>query len=166
MKWFDGKQINIKEYTGEELAGKIAEDMYQMDKEQVLEYPQFIQTAYFIIDFDTELVMEGIYGVLENSIGAYLPNIIQAFQAIGDKKDADILSEIISLVSPEQLREEITKSDFMEYQITSFNECHDIDEETGEQIESLSNELYLHTDFDMWGMLFEYLTRSINKEKE
>lgn len=140
MKWFDDTEIDIKQYNGESLAEKIVEDMFELNREQLLEYPQFIQTAYFIIDFDTELAMEGIYGILENSIRNFLPNIIKAFRSIGDEIDAELLSEILSLGAEEQL------------------------EEAGQrQISRLSNNLYLYTDRDVWKKLFAYLDTEIQR---
>ena len=53
----------------------------------------------FLIAFDTELTMEGIFTFIENSIGHYAPNIIQAFRAIGDNADADTLEEICRLAA-------------------------------------------------------------------
>ena len=162
IKWFDGTYINFKDYNGESLAERIASDMYPMAREEIFQYPEFIQNAYFIIDFDVELTMEGIYGVLENSIVTYIPNIINAFQKIGDDKDADILKQIVELVSVESMREE-KNQDLEEYQITSFTECHELDDAVYEQIEELESEFYLKTDFDMWSLLFQYLDEEIKK---
>ena len=59
MIWVDGSDINIKQFSGEELYEKIATDMYGTDNEQWLKCSDFIQNALFIIDFDTVLNMEG-----------------------------------------------------------------------------------------------------------
>ena len=93
MRWIDGKEINIRQFTGETLCEKLATDLWSNDYDQWLKCADFIQTASFLIAFDTELTMEGIFAFLENSIGHYAPNIIQAFRIIGDKNDADILNE-------------------------------------------------------------------------
>lgn len=167
MKLFDEILNNIRNYdTGEELAEKIAETMYKEEfvKEEILKYPMFIQTLVFIVDFDTELNMEGIYGVLENSIGLFLPNIIEAFRLIGDQNDADILTEIWTLACPLKAKEEQQTEDFEEFQITSFVQSYDLDEETEERIEALADQLYLETGFDMWSLLFSYLEEEIKKE--
>lgn len=166
MRLFDEILNNIRNYTGEELAEKIAENMYKEKfvREEILKYPMFIQTLVFIIDFDTELNMEGIYGVLENSIGLFLPHIIGAFRLIGDQSDADILTEIWNLAGPLKPKEGQRTEDFEEYQITSFVQNYDLDEETEERIEALANQLYLETGFDMWSLLFSYLDEEIKKE--
>lgn len=161
IKWFDGSYINLKDYNGESLAEKIALEMYPMPREEIFQYPKFIQNAYFIIDFDTELTMEGILGVLDNSIGAYIPNIIEAFNTIGDNKDADILAQIGALVSVERLQAENNQQELEEFQITSFAECHELADEVYEQIEELESGFYLRSGFDMWSLLFGYLDEAI-----
>ena len=78
MRWIDGKEINIRQFTGETLCEKLATDLWGNDYDQWLKCADFIQTASFLIEFDTELTMGGIFAFLENSIGHYAPNIIQA----------------------------------------------------------------------------------------
>lgn len=134
-----------------------------MAREEIFQYPVFVQNAYFIIDFDIELTMDGIFLVLDNGIGAYIPNIIKAFKAIGDEKDADILTQITELISVESLHAETMQQELKEFQITSFAECHELDDEVYEQIEELESGLYLRTHFDMWSLLFAYLDDEITK---
>lgn len=93
-------------------------------------YPQFIQDIILIIDLDTELSMEGICGVLENSIANLLPQIIKALHNIGAKGEANTLSNIYAV-----------------YQ-TSPN---------SENIDSLARKRYLYTDFDIWTLLETYI---------
>ena len=163
MKWFGGNEIELKSYSGEQLAEKIAEDMYFIDREEIFDYPEFIQNAFFLIDFDAELTIEGIFTVLENSIGQFMSEIIKAFRAIGDETDAEVLDKISKIVSVQELREELSDMDLEEYQITSFDECHDLDEESIEKIEALSKQLYLHSNLDIWELLFAYLDREIHE---
>ena len=68
----------------------------------------------------------------------------------------------MELVSVESMREE-KNQDLEEYQITSFTECHELDDAVYEQIEELESEFYLKTDFDMWSLLFQYLDEEIKK---
>ena len=44
--------------------------------------------------------------ILENSIGHYSSNIIQAFRVIGDNNDADILEKICNYAPPDIIRGE------------------------------------------------------------
>ena len=77
MRWIDGNEINIKQFTGETLCEKLVDELWSNAYDQWLECADFIQAASFLIAFDTELTMEGIFTFLENSIGHYAPNIIQ-----------------------------------------------------------------------------------------
>lgn len=162
MKWIDGSSINIKEYTGETLTEKIATEMYDHGGiEACLDLPEFVRTACLIIDLDTELNMEGIFTLLENTTGQYLPEIIEALRNIGDDNDAVILSEICRLAHPEQMRAEFLEKGHEEYDIASFDDDHEMDDETAEKIEELESRLYLNSDFDMWELLYSYLDNEI-----
>ena len=57
MRWIDGKEINIRQFTGETLCEKLATDLWGNDYDQWLKCADFIQTASFLIEFDTELTM-------------------------------------------------------------------------------------------------------------
>lgn len=163
MRWIDGKEINIKQFTGEEICEKLAVELWGNDYEQWLECADFIQVASFLIAFDTELVMQGIFTFLENSIGHYAPNIIQAFRAIGDNHDADILEEICRLAPPDVMRGEFLSSSHQEYEITIFDEDHEMKEEVEERIEELDRQLYLTSGFDIWKLLYKYVDEQIAK---
>lgn len=163
MRWIDGNEINIKQFTGETLCEKLATELWRNDYSQWLECADFIQTASFLIAFDTELTMEGIFTFLENSIGHYTPNIIKAFRAIGDNGDADTLEEICRLASPDVMRGEFLSGEYKEYDMTTFNNNHELTEEAEARITELDKQLYLHSGFDIWSLLFSYLDRHISK---
>jgi hypothetical protein len=114
MRWIDGDKINIKQFTGETLCEKLSTELWSVDYEQWLKCTDFIQVASFLIAFDTELTMEGIFTFLENSIGHYAPNIIQAFRTIGDNTDADTLEEICCLAPPDIMRGKFLNGKFKE----------------------------------------------------
>ena len=161
MQWIDGGEIDIKQYTGESLCEKLAAEMWNYGTDQWLKLPDFIQAAYFLIAFDTELTMEGIFTFLENDIGHYAPEIIRAFRAIGDNSDADILEKICQYAPPDIMRGEFLEGEHQEYEITSFDSSHELKEEVVERIVELDRKLYLHTDFDIWELLFQYMDRQI-----
>lgn len=127
--------------------------------EQWSSWADFIQVAYFIIAFDTELNMEGIFTFLENSIGHYAPQIIQAFRAISDDNDADILEEICALCPPDIMRGEFLENGHQEYEINCFDDDHELKEEIIERIEELERSLYLNTNFDIWKLLFGFVDK-------
>lgn len=47
MRWIDGKEINIRQFTGETLCEKLATDLWSNDYDQWLKCADFIQTASF-----------------------------------------------------------------------------------------------------------------------
>ena len=51
MRWIDGKEINIRQFTGETLCEKLATDLWSNDYDQWLKCADFIQTASFLIAF-------------------------------------------------------------------------------------------------------------------
>ena len=161
MRWIDGKEINIRQFTGETLCEKLETDLWSNYYDQWLKCADFIQTASFLIAFDTELTMEGIFAFLENSIGHYAPNIIQAFRIIGDKNDADILEKICQIAPPDIMRGEFLSETQQEYDITTFNDDHELNEEAEARIEELNKQLYLHSGIDIWSLLFTYLDEQI-----
>lgn len=161
MKWIDGNEINMKQFTREALSEKLVAELHDYDYIQYLAWADFFQVAAFLIEFDTELSINGIFGFLENSIGHYSPNIIQAFRAIGDDNDADTLEEICHLAPPNSIRAEFISNISQEYEITSFHDNHEMAEKVEEQISRLSEQLYLYGDFDIWPLLFKYLDEHI-----
>lgn len=161
MRWINGSDIDIKNMTAETVCEKLTQELWNYERSQWLKLDDFIQDAAFLIDFDSELQMEGIFTFLENSIGHYAPNIIKAFRAIGDNNDADILSEICSLAPPDIMRGEFLEKDYQEYDISSFNDDHELCEEIADKIEQLESKLYLNTGFDIWQLLFHYLDSHI-----
>lgn len=163
MRWIDGNEINIKQFTGEELCEKLATELWGNTYDQWLKCADFIQNASFLIAFDTELTLEGIFTFLENSIGYYAPNIIQAFRAIGDNTDADVLEEICRLAPPDVMRGEFLSGDYQEYDITTFDDNHELNEEVETKITELNKQLYLYNGIDIWSLLYTYLDEQIKK---
>lgn len=92
-RWINGNEINIKQFTGETLCEKLAIDLWGNDYVQWLKCADFLQTASFLIAFDTEMTM-----------------------------DADILEEICRLAPPEIMRGEFLSDTQQEYDIITFND--------------------------------------------
>lgn len=141
----DSKNINFIEEILTNInslrAEKIIENMAEIynipiDKEDLVKYPQFIQDIIFIIDYDTELSMNGILGFLKNSTNKYLPQTITALKNIGAYTDVEVLKKI-----------------------SSFDTYKNIND-----IESLSEKIYLYNDFDIWKLLEEYVEREIKNK--
>ncbi len=149
MKWLDGSEMDTKGLSGEALCEKLALEMYSYDEEQRLECDDFLQNAMHIIDFDSECVMGGFFTPYTGNIPTErYQRIIDAFRAIGDEADADILSEALRLdmhYSP--LLEGRGNED-------GYDELYD---EFSGRLGELEESLYMNTDRDMWAMLYAYL---------
>ncbi|WP_338631889.1 hypothetical protein [Clostridium baratii] len=87
----DSKNINFIEEVLTNINYLRAEDVIEsmaeiynipIDREDLVKYPQFIQDIIFIIDYDTELSMNGILGFLKNSTNKYLPQTITALKIL------------------------------------------------------------------------------------
>ena len=89
--------------------------------------------------------------------------IVQAFRAIGDSNDADVLEEICRIAPPDVMRGEFLSGNYQEYDITSFNDDHELTEEAEARIIELKERLYLYSGFDIWPLLFKYLDEQIEK---
>lgn len=112
--------------------------------------PSALRVPMLVIDFDTELCMQGILGFLENSTGLYLAETIEALKAIGAHETADTMRSISSImtehgVTAEQLRANVNRGQLWE--VTTFSKTH------GEGLDSMADritkkaeELYLYTD--------------------
>lgn len=80
---------------------------------------------------------------------------------IGDKNDANILEEICGLAPPDIMRGEFLSETQQEYNITTFNDNHELSEEAEARITELSKQLYLYSGVDIWSLLFTYLDEQI-----
>ena len=65
MNWIEESKVDIRQYNGESLCEMLADKIWDYHREEWLKCPEFIQNACFLIDFDTELNMEGILTILK-----------------------------------------------------------------------------------------------------
>jgi hypothetical protein len=96
-------------------------------RDQMRSLPPALRIPMLILDFDTELSMQGILGFLENSTGLYLAETIDALDAIGAHGDATTLGRISAImvehgVTVEQLRANVGRGEL--YEITTFRKTH------------------------------------------
>ncbi len=89
--------------------------------------PETLRTVALVIDYDTEVAINGLTGLLENSIGEYLPEIIDALVAVGAERTASTLRESLQILeavgsSPRDLRERLNTLD--EWTVTTFKRTH------------------------------------------
>lgn len=139
MNALDNILENLPHLSADDIIQTLGSEMYEKEfpeLDKLGNYPKFIQDAIYIIEFDTELAMNGIGGVLENRINCIIPKIIKAFQNIEANQEADILSQI--------------------YAIYQTSPCSD-------EIETLRKSFYLYTSFDIWSLLETYVEQEKNK---
>ena len=60
-------------------------------REKLDEYPQFVKDVISIIDYDTEIQMEGLDSVIYGNLGEQLPEILQALKNCGASHEVDVL---------------------------------------------------------------------------
>jgi hypothetical protein len=68
-------------------------------RSRLTELPAAMGVPMLVVDFDTEVHMQGIVGFLGNSTGRYLAETIEALRAIGASKTAGTLAEIRAILA-------------------------------------------------------------------
>jgi hypothetical protein len=76
------------------LAIQIYEQSLSKLREDLRSVPEVFRIPVLIIDFDTEVCMNGILGFLENSTGFYLADTIAAMETIGARGTGTTLRTI------------------------------------------------------------------------
>jgi len=140
--------------TGQEILNDLGNRGYQEPLLGVRYLPTWpsldkpLHLALLVIDFDTELAMNGILGFLENPTGAFLDQTIDAFATLGADQTAAVLRRIRKTtikhaVSHHRLRAPYQRTS--EYQITTFAELHgrSLDDFAAEVCD-IADELYIH----------------------
>jgi hypothetical protein len=69
-------------------------------RDRLREMPAAFRVPMLVIDFDTEVHMQGIYGFLENSTGRYLDETIDALEAIGAQETPATMKRIRAILAP------------------------------------------------------------------
>jgi hypothetical protein len=111
----------------EALSIRIYEPPLSTARDRLHEIAEALRVPILILDFDTELNMNGMLGFLENSTGLYFAETIEAFDKIGASETVSILREIEKTlekhgVTPTKLRADFAGT--QEYQITTFRDLH------------------------------------------
>jgi hypothetical protein len=150
------------------LGVRIYEQPLSEAREHLLELPEPLRVVMLAIDFNTEVLMEGILGFLENSTGLYLQETIDAFQVIGATHTAGILIHIAEAlrscgVSPSDFRADFANA--RPGQVTTFIELHgEARRPMADAVGKLSNDLYFYhppgQGEDAMGLLEEYISRT------
>lgn len=136
MNFIDAALVNQNNLSDDDFLQAMADIYKEPEVWDILDtYPQYIQDVIYIIDYDTELQMEGLKGVLEGSMSESYPKIYNALINVGALDEAHILQEARCL-------------DF---------ESDDYDE----QIVRLENQTALHNDYEFfWTLVRNYIGRN------
>ncbi|MDW2878257.1 MULTISPECIES: DMP19 family protein [Bacillaceae] len=161
---------DIKTKSSEEIVEIIATNLYSNDNLNIRDpdtfynLPVIIRDIILLIDFDTEVTMQGILGFLENSTGLYFKDTIKTFEKIQAIEDYKILDKIESVlkkyyISTSDLRKNVNNQGL--YNINSFSKLHGPDyENMAEEISSLADNLYIsHEERNVFDLLTEYVSR-------
>ncbi|MCP1307330.1 DMP19 family protein [Paenibacillus tyrfis] len=142
------------------------ENIQLKDEEVFFKLPALLQDIVLLIDFDTELIMNGILGFLENSTGKYLNETIEALERIGAVHDANALKDIKRILenynlSTGQLHRDL--QDLEPYEINYFRQVHAIaDDEFFEEIQYAAEKL---TNGSQEENIFDHLLAYIEANK-
>jgi hypothetical protein len=94
------KEMITNIQSSEELIDLIGKNIYQkenynlIDNEVFIELPTYAQNVILILDFETEYEMEGIYTLINNSIGKSLEKIASSFEQTNNPQIAFCIKEI------------------------------------------------------------------------
>lgn len=109
------------------LAVQIYEPLLSKLREALRLVLEVLRIPILIIDFETEVQMNGILGFLENSTGLYVPDTIDALETIAAHETANTLRAIQRIMSEHGVTVERLRSgldQLREFQITTFRERH------------------------------------------
>ena len=129
-------------------------------------WPEILRVLTLVIDFDSEVSMNGILGFLENSTGQWFGETIEAFDLIGATETSGILRRVHEAMNrhgktPATLRSEVNGATL--YDVVSFDELHGAkSKDMSLEVVQIADDLYLYVDNagsqeDPWQLLFEYV---------
>jgi hypothetical protein len=86
-----------------------------------------ISVAMLLVDFDTEVALNGIANFIGNSSGRYVVETISALRTVGCSAEAEALAQIEAITSAAGMTHQAIQADrsgLTEYSITSFSQLH------------------------------------------
>ncbi len=112
------KNSVLNYHNSDELIDFIAMNRYEAENQDILTngilktLPSFVQDVIFIIDFETEFEMHGLFTLLENTTGNYLTEISKSFYNTKNIEISTLISELNIQMQEdqiEQIEKQITK---------------------------------------------------------
>jgi hypothetical protein len=144
----------------EALSIRIYERPLCVARERLHQVSDPLRVPILVLDFDTEVSMNGVLGFLENRTGLFLPETIDAFERIGASETAAVLRAIQGTlekhgVTPSKLRAEFVGAE--PYTVTTFRELHGNLGTMPNEVEQDARRLYLYgnpeTREPVWSLL-------------
>lgn len=166
-----GSLKRLKDKSGEEIVEEIASNLYEgenyliFQEEYFYKIPELIRDIILLINFDTELAMEGILGFLENSNGAFLNDTVETLKKIQAEQDYNILNKIRRIlvennISTSHLRANINNQEL--YTLQDFRETHGSTYDVlAERISEIAEKFYITTnDRNIFDNLIMYVDKN------
>ncbi len=167
----------IAAMTAEGMVEAISENLYTEANRALLkpdhlhQLPQLVQDIILVIELDTELSINGMWGFLHNSAGLLLEDMIDTLYRIGALEDYAILNAISGVLSryersPQQLRDRAQASSLYEVSsLTSVDEAHMKTrmETIAREIQELAQNLYV---YDSERNIFDDLIAYVDVHKD
>lgn len=122
-----------------------------------------ICVAMLLIDFETEVAMNGIMNFIGNSSGRYLDETISSLREVSCNMEADTLSKIRAITSNAGMTHEAIQSErsgCKEYSVTSFSQLH------GEKCRSVSKEAIEYCQTIDFGHVMDQLLDYVGSHQE
>lgn len=105
-------------------------------------YPQFVQDVIYIIDYDTEIQMEGLEGFVTNSTKDFFDETHRALLNCGARTEAELFRKAQNLVC---LIDEMDEDKY------------------DEQFEQLEKQIALHNDYEtFWNLVRAYIDKEMS----
>jgi hypothetical protein len=148
----------------EALSIRIYEPPLSTARDRLRDIAEPLRVAILVLDFDTELCMNGMLGFLENSTGLYFAETIEAFEKIGASETVSVLRAIEKTldkhgVTPARLRADFAGT--QAYQITTFRELHGDLGTMPNEVDQDARRLYLYgkpgTREPVWSLLEAFI---------
>lgn len=120
---------------GDDFLQAMADVYSEYEVRKILDrYPQFVKDVILIIDYDTELQMGGLDGVICGNLEEQLPEILQALDKCGASYEANVLRQAKAMTS----------------------------EEYEENYDALYDKLAINNDYDgFWNLVRNYIDASL-----
>ena len=132
------------------------EEINDLESNEFQQLPEWVKDFVFILDFETEYEMQGLYTYLVNSTGHYLPNVILSFKRSKNSEIANLLTELQDILFSVGLSPDILRSSENELSIDDFPEIV-------EKLDDIDNNLTTYIEEKkFWDNVTVYMQREMN----